>query len=683
MDILVSAAILKSLNAPFFFPSISDLSWETTLACTERDVDAKRSCGLLAIYSYLQQPLIRVAQNPPVHETLCEVILSNDILARLLYKAGVCDSWGSQEIEQASRAFLVFTEMVLVDRGIEEFASWFALTFDPIISVAVEACIEWGEPVYLCSSRTKRLFPVHEGRTSKRRRTLKNASEPMPLISTFDALRQLRQRQSDKSLKEIRVELEIPTGQDLDEDLKEQQLDYSSRPETPPPSCGRLAFGAVTPSDSWDAILESLLEPSTPVRDRNEMGREYGDVSFSPTVEPIHATPTAPSPPVALAPSLSPQCSPELQAHPAAYVSATSSSYKSTILAPYPVLLIPSSQQPTSSISPELQSRHASRIPSALSYRPTITVPTSVSVPSDFPQSTISTSQTHRPISSNRRVMDVFGASMIPSNPPQASLSSTSTSTSTSASPAPSTRPVADGSVIHRAPPAVIPRDLELEAVLFINETVDMVRCGVLVPRPIVAPTTTTPAAPTVRRPGEQDETAHRRRRSESHHHRSTTQPGTADRKPQSEGKPRPAKHRRSSTTQPSTLEEKSQSEDKRRHSENYRPLTTQPSAVDKKPQSENKRRRSDSSRPLTTQFSAVDNKPPSEKKRRLYDNHRPSTTKTSSISTRAKSNSHKSESKSTKAAETPLALRISSMPLMNRLDNIPRSPDRMSSSSQ
>jgi hypothetical protein len=78
-----------------------------------------------------------------VHETLCEVILSNDILARLLYKADVCDSWGSRETEQASRAFLVFTEMVLVDRGIEEFASWFALTFDPIISVAVEACIEW------------------------------------------------------------------------------------------------------------------------------------------------------------------------------------------------------------------------------------------------------------------------------------------------------------------------------------------------------------------------------------------------------------------------------------------------------------------------------------------------------------------------------------------------------------
>lgn len=70
MDILISAAILKSLNAPFFFSSISDLSWETTLACTERDLDAKRSCGLLALYSYLQQSLIRVAQNPPVRRNV-------------------------------------------------------------------------------------------------------------------------------------------------------------------------------------------------------------------------------------------------------------------------------------------------------------------------------------------------------------------------------------------------------------------------------------------------------------------------------------------------------------------------------------------------------------------------------------------------------------------------------------
>jgi hypothetical protein len=50
---------------------------------------------------------------------LCEVILSDDVLARLLLNGGACDPNASQENEQASRALLVFVQMVIIDRGVE------------------------------------------------------------------------------------------------------------------------------------------------------------------------------------------------------------------------------------------------------------------------------------------------------------------------------------------------------------------------------------------------------------------------------------------------------------------------------------------------------------------------------------------------------------------------------------
>jgi hypothetical protein len=73
MDIIVSNAVHDFLSsAPFYlrFPSlINDRIWDTALACTERELDAKRSYGLLALYSYLELALIRATkrlQDPPV-----------------------------------------------------------------------------------------------------------------------------------------------------------------------------------------------------------------------------------------------------------------------------------------------------------------------------------------------------------------------------------------------------------------------------------------------------------------------------------------------------------------------------------------------------------------------------------------------------------------------------------------
>lgn len=72
MDTLVSDAVHNFLSsAPLHlrFPSLTDRTWDTTFACTERELDTKRSLGSLALYSYLELALTRIAEqldNPPV-----------------------------------------------------------------------------------------------------------------------------------------------------------------------------------------------------------------------------------------------------------------------------------------------------------------------------------------------------------------------------------------------------------------------------------------------------------------------------------------------------------------------------------------------------------------------------------------------------------------------------------------
>ncbi|KAJ7928911.1 hypothetical protein B0H13DRAFT_2652826 [Mycena leptocephala] len=394
MDIIVSNAVHDFLSsAPFYlrFPSlINDRIWDTALACTERELDAKRSYGLLALYSYLELALIRATkrlQDPPNLEPLREVILSDDVLARLLFRAGVCDFCTGQESEQVSRAFSVFAEMVITDRGTPEFVSWFAHTFDPIISVVFEAC-NGRQPDSVCTTPTKRIFPFHDGTASKRWRTAANTSKVSPPVSTLAVLRQLRQRQMLSAPDELQNEICIvldpfSTEQDLEGVLAKQMAGifmeeeiYGLPPVTPVPS--PVCLASVSPPSAKDARLETSIAPT---QDLDGMGLKWSQES--PTALPLNAVSTAKSKLISPAPATTAvlpfvsvfpldceqtSSSPLLQTPYASPISAMSAapshSAATTTVTPSVSATSFDSQQPTSSTSPELQTHYVSPIAS-------------------------------------------------------------------------------------------------------------------------------------------------------------------------------------------------------------------------------------------------------------------------------------------------------------------------------
>ncbi|KAJ6609199.1 hypothetical protein B0H10DRAFT_483987 [Mycena sp. CBHHK59/15] len=135
---------ISSASLVLRFPPVSNSTWETTLAHTQQELSAMRSHGLLALYSCLAQALIgAIERRDFLHDLkpLCECILSDEVLTRILVRAGVNDSY--IYAEQGGTAFLVFVAMVIMDRGAHEIVSWFSQTFDPLVSVACAACDAW------------------------------------------------------------------------------------------------------------------------------------------------------------------------------------------------------------------------------------------------------------------------------------------------------------------------------------------------------------------------------------------------------------------------------------------------------------------------------------------------------------------------------------------------------------
>ncbi|KAJ7455331.1 hypothetical protein B0H11DRAFT_2067689 [Mycena galericulata] len=220
MDTLVSNAVHDVLSSPSFFlrfPTLSDRTWDTTFACTRHELDAKRSNGLLALYSFLERALIRVTERrdcPLDLESLREILLSDNILALFLVNAGVHESYAGQDSE-VGRAFLVFVEMVIMDRGVQEFGTWFAHMFHPIVSKAFEACGSCQHDLAV-RSPSKRALQRENGGASKRRRTGMDASGSRTHPSALTVLHRLRQRQtlstSNKSTSEIHVSLGAATS---------------------------------------------------------------------------------------------------------------------------------------------------------------------------------------------------------------------------------------------------------------------------------------------------------------------------------------------------------------------------------------------------------------------------------------------------------------------------------------
>ncbi|KAJ7104032.1 hypothetical protein B0H15DRAFT_942063 [Mycena belliarum] len=190
-------AFLSSARFELHLPSLSDGAWDTTFSSTQHVLNTRRSGALLVLSSTLAHALLRISRYqyspgalaPTLKdlETLREAIFSDDVLALFLVKAGVYDPYCGQGNKQAGDAFLVFVDMIFTDRGITDFMTWFANTFDPILSVGLGAQIS-GLTMHLCGhdlvdhpsfsqrvatgkTSPKRTSLSDDGEASKRRRT--------------------------------------------------------------------------------------------------------------------------------------------------------------------------------------------------------------------------------------------------------------------------------------------------------------------------------------------------------------------------------------------------------------------------------------------------------------------------------------------------------------------------------
>ncbi|KAJ7475965.1 hypothetical protein FB451DRAFT_1245333 [Mycena latifolia] len=248
MDSLVSCAIreLQLSNASFDLqlPFLSDDAWDSAFSCTQRELDTRRSGALLALYSFLEPHLLRAAsrQNSPLDlDLLREVIFSDDVLACFLVNAGVIDSYAGRGNKQASNAFLVFVEMVVMDRGVPEFMSWFYRAFGPILSVAFEVCSTC-QPAAAGKTPSKRTLLSDDAGDSKRRRVGMDTSEPKRPDSTLAVLRRLRQRQmllaSTQFTSDILIQLgpqrSVLTGPNMERILAKEMALNQVDQESPP-----------------------------------------------------------------------------------------------------------------------------------------------------------------------------------------------------------------------------------------------------------------------------------------------------------------------------------------------------------------------------------------------------------------------------------------------------------------
>ncbi|KAJ7650130.1 hypothetical protein FB45DRAFT_10469 [Roridomyces roridus] len=182
-----------SLEALLSFPSfkLSDNAWDSTLSrrYPRSELDEKRSRGLLVLHALLEQSLRRSTASLTDLEYLREVLLSDDVFAFLLSKAGVYDL-ATGKTTEAARAFLAFVDMAVDSSGgIREFEQWFKSVFDPLVFAISQTPRACQEP-----RGNKRSALQCDFLPSKRRCTEK-PSLPTP-GATRAILERLRQRQN-------------------------------------------------------------------------------------------------------------------------------------------------------------------------------------------------------------------------------------------------------------------------------------------------------------------------------------------------------------------------------------------------------------------------------------------------------------------------------------------------------
>ncbi|KAF7312433.1 hypothetical protein MIND_00256800 [Mycena indigotica] len=125
---------------PIDFPRLSDASWDDALASTESELAVKRSDGFFLVTALKACILAHLAQSmrlTKAKEDLHEDVLLEPLISLLLQDAGVWERKKDEPERQACRAFFIFADLVVAERGFEEFSVWFNAMFTPII----RACI--------------------------------------------------------------------------------------------------------------------------------------------------------------------------------------------------------------------------------------------------------------------------------------------------------------------------------------------------------------------------------------------------------------------------------------------------------------------------------------------------------------------------------------------------------------
>ncbi|KAF7316749.1 hypothetical protein HMN09_00408000 [Mycena chlorophos] len=249
------ASVARAVPTAFDFPELSDKCWNEALASSEAAYAARRNDGFFVVAALQARLIAKFAGQKRLSEADAEDVqedaLIEPVVALLMRKAGVYRPHSADHTleRNVQRAFFVFVDMVVAERGFPKAQLWFDALFSPIVAAMVDDVIEERLRAAAVQSGSKRCAASPVSGECKRRRIeadSTSAKRPVPPLSTFDILLRLRQRQSFRHLANHNAIL--------------------ARVPTPPP-CSVITPSPILPSHSsiFAPSLPSSTTPTVPV----------------------------------------------------------------------------------------------------------------------------------------------------------------------------------------------------------------------------------------------------------------------------------------------------------------------------------------------------------------------------------------------------------------------------------
>nr|GAT50764.1 predicted protein [Mycena chlorophos] len=279
-------SVARAVPTSFDFPELSDKCWNEALASSEAAYAARRNDGFFVVAALQARLIAKFAGQKRLSEADAEDVqedaLIQRVVALLMHKAGVWRPYSADHTleRNVQRAFFVFVDMVVVERGFPKAQLWFDALFSPIIAAMVDHVIEERLRVAAVQSGSKRCAASPVSGECKRRRIeadSRSAKQPVPPLSTFDILLRLRQRQSFRHLANHNAILaRVPT----------------------PPSCSVITPSPILPSHcslsapslpsstTPTAQAAQALEPSMPSGPASAPADRQAEVQGDPMLSP-------------------------------------------------------------------------------------------------------------------------------------------------------------------------------------------------------------------------------------------------------------------------------------------------------------------------------------------------------------------------------------------------------------